>query len=371
MFRAGICAVLFLVQAQAASASNQLFENSIHSPLIDLIQGAKQSIDVEIYTMNDDQVRNELQNALERGVKLRIVQEPAPVGVSCRIFGSPASKDNALCTAERDFKDYVVSNGGEYVPFNKGLCGTPNSNCFEHGKIVIVDGSQIMLSTGNFDPTSICDAAANPANCNRDYSVVTDQFTVVQQLSTIFENDLKGVASDLTNLDPSINVSPNSMTPILNFIKSAQKTLILENQYLQDTTMNQALVDAAKRGVAIKVMVASACSYGTPSKSDSSKWQKNYSTFETAGIESRAFTGTQTINGFKGYLHAKAMVADGVRAWVGSVNGSTTAISDNREFGLFFNDADLVAQLNDYLTSDFNDPNSETWQESLTCAKDY
>ena len=87
-------------------------------------------------------------------------------------------------------------------------------------------------------------------------------------------------------------------------------------------------------------------------------------------MKSRTFTRLQTVGGKPGYLHAKAMVVDGERAWVGSVNGSTAATSANREFGVFFSEPSQVAALEASLEADFADEGSESWQESLACKND-
>lgn len=362
---------LALIGFNKQAFSDEIYENSVANPLVSLIQGAQKSIDIEIYTMEDATVRAELQNAITRGVQLRIIQEPSPVGIACKIFGAAASNDTSLCTDEKNFVSFVVAHGGQYVPFSKALSGNPNSNCFEHGKMVIVDQSRVLLSTGNFDPTSLCDASASPKNCDRDFSFVSEQVTVIKSLQTVFQNDLVGSTTDFSTLDSQLNVSPQSMKPITDFIASAKNSLLIENQYLQDPTMNQAILDAAHRGVQISVMVASACSFGKPKASEVTKWNNTYSAFEAAGITSKAFTAQMTINGIRGYLHAKAMIADGTRAWVGSVNGSTTALSNNREFGMFFSDPTLVSSLNQYLLADFNHPKAESWQDSLNCKNDH
>jgi phosphatidylserine/phosphatidylglycerophosphate/cardiolipin synthase-like enzyme len=92
--------------------------------------------------------------------------------------------------------------------------------------------------------------------------------------------------------------------------------------------------------------------------------------FEQAGIQVRMFSGAQTINGKIGYLHAKAILIDNNRAWMGSVNGSSPGTSANREFGLFFNDPLIVNHLSQVMHYDFVDPRGETWQESAKCLRD-
>jgi phosphatidylserine/phosphatidylglycerophosphate/cardiolipin synthase-like enzyme len=82
------------------------------------------------------------------------------------------------------------------------------------------------------------------------------------------------------------------------------------------------------------------------------------------------FTREILIDGNPGYLHAKVMVADGNRAWLGSVNGSNAATSNNREFGVFFNNAAWVQALDAQITADRNAAGAESWQQSLSCEKD-
>ncbi|MGZ6338370.1 MAG: phospholipase D-like domain-containing protein, partial [Bdellovibrionota bacterium] len=115
----------------------------------------------------------------------------------------------------------------------------------------------------------------------------------------------------------------------------------------------------------------SACSFGTPKGSAVKKWNDTYSSFDEAGIKTNIFDANIKVGGRKGYLHAKTIIVDGIHAWVGSVNGSTTALTNNREFGIFFDDASLVASLNQYVSSDFSSPLGESWQDSVVCKYDH
>jgi len=142
---------------------------------------------------------------------------------------------------------------------------------------------------------------------------------------------------------------------------------------LKNPEMNNELIAASKRGVKVYVIVSSVCAFGDPSKSDPNEitqWNQTYSAFDNAGINTRVFTKQMLIDGIGGYLHAKTIVVDQSRAWVGSVNGSTQALTSNREFGLFFNESDQVTKLSQDMSADFDSSNAETWQESAACAKD-
>jgi phosphatidylserine/phosphatidylglycerophosphate/cardiolipin synthase-like enzyme len=366
---------IFAFGASGVANADWVFENPDGTPPTTLIQSAHASIDIEIYTMADPQVQTALLQAMGRGVRVRVIQEPAPYDSPCHVFEAAATKDGSSCKSAKQFVLQVQSQGGQYVPFNKSLCGNNAApNCFEHGKIMLVDGTSALISTGNFDASNLCDTSVGVKKCDRDYTFVTTDPGTISTLEQIFETDLLGIPYDLPSIlaQPAANaltVSPFSLTPLVNFINTATTSLQIEEQYLWQTQINQAIMSAAQRGVHVEIMVASACSYGRPNSSETSEFQRTFSAFDQAGVNSRMFTVNNRVNGMPGYLHAKAIVIDGVRAWVGSVNGSDTATSANREFGVFFTELPLVQQLSADLENDFQNSGSETWQDSLNCGE--
>jgi len=367
-----------------ASTSDFFYENATDSPVIKFLQVAKTSIDIEIYEIQDTRVQSIILKAMDQGVKVRVIQESEAVGSNCPVFESANSEDAVECSGQKNFIQKVQSKGGTYVPFAyQQFCGGGQFRCLEHGKIILVDNKFSLISTGNFNATNLCDLPGSPSGslstCNRDYSVVSTDPIVIATLSAVFNSDLKGKSYDLASLLRSqgaqkITISPLSLNPILQFIGSAKKSILIQNQYLKNADMNAALIAAAKRGVKVFVVVSSACAFGRPDPSkDASaidQWKNTYTAFDNVGIKSRIFTKQIKVNGYPGYLHAKAIVVDGSRAWVGSVNGSTQALTENREYGIFISDTAQATKLVNFIVSDFNHPNSESWQESLVCKKD-
>ncbi|MBS1964061.1 MAG: phosphatidylserine/phosphatidylglycerophosphate/cardiolipin synthase family protein [Bdellovibrionales bacterium] len=368
-----------------------LYENSTGAPIVALLDSAQHSIDIEIYTMGDPVVRKAILNALADRVKVRIIQEPTPVGSSCKIFGigsapnpsaapdEPGSPDDLACAELKAFRNQVLKAGGTYVPFNKILCGAGSGGatpgCVEHGKMIIVDGKAALLSTGNFDSTNLCNAKENPERCNRDYDYIIHYAPAIQILGQIFEQDLRGKPYNLKALlgragARDLTVSPFSLPPLVQFIRSAKRSIRLQEQYLKEPTINAELLAAAKRGVQLYLNVASACAFGTPRESDAAKWTQTYKTFEEAGAKIRAFTSEMRVGNRPGYLHAKAIVVDDQTAWVGSTNGSSLSVSSNREFGVFFDGARDMNLLLRFMKADFANPHGESWQESLQCKRD-
>ena len=403
-----------VLMGAADRATDILYENQADgSPILRLIASANQSIDIEIYTMKDPNVIQALKTAItDKHVTVRIIQTPEPVSDPCPVFGSDTEKTSADCKNLRSFVDFVKQNGGQYVPFSTSLCGSGSGpvqvqdsseaeetndisensakpkSCFQHGKILIVDGNTnndtrvAMISTGNFDPSNLCDTSASPSVCNRDFTVTTTDTKIISTLEEIFSRDLAAETYNLQALldETAVNgkdrltASPHSLNPIVDFINSAQTSLQIENQYLEDSAMNDAIIAAGKRGVKVYVMVASASSFGRLSPtSDASKikrWTDTFQAFDQANISSKIFDAGIRVGPKPGYLHAKVILVDGQHAWVGSVNGSAESLNENREFGIFSDDQTFVKHLSAVLYSDFTNPNAESWQDSLNCTKD-
>lgn len=364
------------VFADPEDIQNGLYINSEGPPIYELINSAKTSIDIEIYQMDDNTVLSDINDAIKRNVRVRIIKDGTPVGKACRVFEPISDSDSANCSNQKEFVNTVrASNGGAYVPFNKDvLCGKGDTKCFEHGKMVLVDSKKVMISTGNFDPSNLCDTKEKPSECNRDYSIVTDDQDVIETLTQVFEHDLKGEEYDVASLltpdtDNKLTISPYSEEPIVTFIRSAKNSIRIENQYLKEKKMNEALIAAAHNGVDVQVTTASFCAFGHPSATVITNETKRFTEFDNAGIRSKMFTKNNRINGHLGYMHAKAIIIDDKRAWVGSVNGSDTSFNDNREFGLFIDEPSWIEKLKTVLDKDFESPASETWQQSLACAE--
>ncbi|MBU6153289.1 MAG: phosphatidylserine/phosphatidylglycerophosphate/cardiolipin synthase family protein [Bdellovibrionales bacterium] len=379
----GLIRLLFVAGCLSSSVSSavgqvldQLYDNVKAAPHLELINSAKSTIDIEIYSMKNTKILNALKSAVKRGVKVRIVQEPRPVSERCLIFTPIIAGDDAKCVEQKSFVAYVRKNKGKYVPFDKKLCGIPDSNCFQHGKVIIVDKQLVLMSTGNFNSSSFCDEAESPTVCNRDYSIVSRDRDVVKTIQKVFDADVAGRKLDVSAVlrTPEarrVTISPLSLDPIVGFIDSARKTIQLQNQYLKNPEYNAALVRAAKRGVKVFIMVASACAFGRPKPHQVEQWNQTYGEFDAAGIHTKTFNASIPIGGRPGYLHSKAILVDSERAWVGSVNGSTTSLTLNREYGLFSNEAQVVRELGTILYTDYVQKGTQSWRDSLRCKRDY
>ena len=82
--------------------------------------------------------------------------------------------------------------------------------------------------------------------------------------------------------------------------------------------------------------------YATP-------WKPSLEALTAAGVQVRTYASTASL-----YIHAKMILVDGREAFIGSENFSPPSLESNRELGLTFNDAAIMAQLQAVFTADWN-----------------
>ena len=130
--------------------------------------------------------------------------------------------------------------------------------------------------------------------------------------------------------------SPGSEDALLSLIASARSSLLVENEEMDAPAITSALEAAARRGVSVTVIMT-----------DDSEWSSDFSDLEAAGVHVRTYSEDAAL-----YIHAKAIVADGNRAFVGSENFSDASLDYNRELGIITSDAAIVSVLEDTLLAD-------------------
>ena len=138
------------------------------------------------------------------------------------------------------------------------------------------------------------------------------------------------------NINPGLQAAPqgNSRARTLQLIQSASKTLIVYNEEMADPDVLNALVAAkVNRNVDVQVVMASQLCPTSPPTIPCVTGQlapSGYFDYLTKnGIK------VTLLNSRKGlYIHAKAIVADGVDGFIGSENFGYGSMNYNRELGL-------------------------------------
>ena len=136
-------------------------------------------------------------------------------------------------------------------------------------------------------------------------------------------------------INPGLQAAPqgNSRERTLKLIGSAGKTLIVYNEEMADPDVMNALVAASKKKVDVQVVMASSICATSSTKTPCVPGQpvpSGYFDYLTKnGVK------VTLLNSQKGlYIHAKAIVADGVDGFIGSENFGYGSMNYNRELGL-------------------------------------
>lgn len=199
---------------------------------------------------------------------------------------------------------------------------------YTHEKCVIIDGTTAWIMTMNLTQSS--------PSSNREFLAIDTDPADVAEAETIFQ-------SDYAHTKPAVSgkllVAPvNAHALMLGLISTAKKSLDVEDESLSDWQVTDALVAAKKAGVAVRVVLSDQ----TPTAAQSTSIGK----FKAAGIP--------VVSVSNPYIHAKAVVADGTLAYVGSENLTQNSLDSNRELGLVVGAASEVAKVASTVAADFS-----------------
>jgi cardiolipin synthase len=205
----------------------------------------------------------------------------------------------------------------------------PASTIF-HQKTITVDDRTSAIMTLNL--------TSEYYSSTRDFAVITTDHGDVAAIEQAFGTDWANSGPPETG-PPGTNLvwSPGAESPILSLIASAQHSLLIENEEMGDSLVTSALEAAARRGVAVKVVMTY-----------SSSWASDFENLVAAGVKVSTYASNASL-----YIHAKVIVADGTRVFVGSQNFSVSSLDYNRELGIITSNAALVGPIAQTVTSDF------------------
>lgn len=272
------------------------------------IQGAKTSVHVTMYLLSSTKAISALIAAKKAGRDVKVVLNQS---------FPPGGPDNAA-------EYQQLKSAG--VP----VVWAPSTFTLTHEKCVIVDGTTAFIMTMNLTETS-------PSQ-NREYLAVDTDPADVAEAEAIFTADFAGTAVDPAVLDGKLVVAPtNAQAKILALLATATSTIDVEAEELSDTKVVDALLAKSKAGVKVRVVL--------PSGTLTTAQENAATTLKAAGIP--------VVTLSKPYVHAKAVVVDGVRAYVGSINFTFASVSKNRELGVITDAPAAVAKVASTIGVDF------------------
>ncbi len=289
------------------------------SSITSAIADAQKSVWVEMYLLSDRNVIRALEEAAHKGRDVRVMLELHPFGGG----GSPSRTIDQLKAA--------------------GIQAQPTSSSFAltHEKGMIIDNSTAYIMTSNFTRAALGGSSGGKSKTtNREYDITDTNPPDVQAVVEIFNADWNHTTAQFS--DPNLVVSPvNSRNAFTTLIGSAHNTLLIEAEEMHDSNIEQALVDATKRGVHIQIILPSPSGSARDTNSD--------------GISTIKQGNIQVKEDPRLYMHAKIIVVDGQKAFVGSENISTQSLDKNRELGIIVSDGGVLNTLQQTFQQDWGD----------------
>jgi cardiolipin synthase A/B len=290
----------------AATWSLVIEPNDGMQPIYSLMSSARHELDMTMYELADTQAVEILESDAARGVTVRVILDQDYSGGSV----------NAAAYSE------LTSHG---VQVHWGPPGT-----IFHQKTITVDDQTSAIMTLNL--------TSQYYSTTRDFAVVTTDHADVEAIEQVFDADWTDPSPPQSgSTGTNLVWSPGAEEPILDLIESARHSLLIENEEMDDPDIANALEAAAGRGIKVEVVMTY-----------SSSWLAEFEALIDAGVKVSTYSSDAPL-----YIHAKVIVADGTRAFIGSQNFSDASLNYNRELGLITSDPTLVVPVTDTLTSDF------------------
>jgi phosphatidylserine/phosphatidylglycerophosphate/cardiolipin synthase-like enzyme len=311
------CAVASAGTAPAArSARAELAEGALTlltepgsiAPIYDAINSARKSIDMTMYELEDPTAERDLAAAAHRGVKVRVILNAGPDGED------EAENEGAL--------RYLRAHGVL-------VRWSPSYFALTHQKSITIDGRRSLVMTLNLTSRYYANT--------RDFAIWDERPADVAAIESVFEADWGGRMINPPTGSGDLLWSPGAQGALVALIDGAHTSVDVENEEMADPPIIAALCGAARRGVRVRGVMTY-----------ESEWARAFSTLARCGVSIRVYHGETPI-----YIHAKLLVVDGARAYVGSENFSYDSLERNRELGIITTSATIVRSLEATFAGDY------------------
>jgi cardiolipin synthase len=278
-------------------------------PVYQLITGARSSVDLTMYELNDLAAEADLAADAARGVDVRVILD-----------------QHLEKSRNTSAYDYLAAHG---VHVAWGPAGTTY-----HQKTLTIDDATSVIMTLNL--------VTEDYPGTRDFAVIDANRADVAAIVTTFNADFAGQAITPPDGTDLVWSPTNAQESILSVINGATTTLAVENEEMDDSAVTGALEHAAHRGVNVTLTMTA-----------DSEWDTALGELASAGVHVRLYPDDSSAL----YIHAKAIVADagrpGQRVLTGSENFSVASLDYNRELGISTSDPAVVAAISTALASDY------------------
>jgi cardiolipin synthase len=270
-------------------------------PIVDAIDGATANIKMTIFRMNDPIVREAMTYAVSRGVKVQALVAPESKGWTKRNkkLSDELSKVGIEVRVPRARKEKIERY---------------------HYKIMTIDNHSSLILT--FNPTQ------KNLHYARDFGLLIRDQEIATELSRLFDADWAGEIFKPS--DSPLVISPNnSRQKMLELLSSAERSIRILDAKVHDQEAIGVLLRKASTGCSIKIISEDASYDGVV---------PNYHVRKLARYK----------------LHAKCIVVDGTRFFIGSQNIRPVSLDRRREVGLIVEDQAIAQKIERVFDEDWD-----------------
>jgi cardiolipin synthase A/B len=286
-------------------------------PVRALIDAARSSIKIKMFTFTAAELLEGLVLAKSRGVAVRVMLNPA------RSSGSRANDE-----AEQRLKAAGIA-----------VSWTNPKFAVTHEKSMVIDQTKALIATFNFDDKYFTHS--------RDYGLIISDRAIAKEIDACFEADWYHGTFTQPAESALVWSNFNARERMARFIDEAQHTLTVQHPKFSDGAILDRLLDAHDRGVNIRVLCGGRHGISATDMTD---------TFSALRILIRAGVRVHKQRHLR--LHAKLIIADRERALIGSMNIDRSAFDLRRELGIVVNDPETVSALRRQVSLDWDDSHS-------------
>ena len=287
-----------------SSHSTIILPDDSARPILDAIDAATKSLRVKMFVFSDPALLKAVIAAQQRGVKVRVMLNPA------RRDGEDDNKES---------RETLMHAGIEVNDSNPDFGLT-------HEKSMVVDDTTAFVKSLNWATENLTET--------RDYAITTSHDHEVREIIDCFEADWHRQPFDPGEHAHLVWCPINGRERIARFIDEAKHTLFVQNERYQDTVIIERLVRAKERGVKVHVMARPP---HTLKKDKLIEGVGGMRIMDDVGIKIHKLKHLK--------LHGKMLLADGLRAIVGSINLAPGSFDDRRELAIETRDDNLVERL--------------------------
>jgi cardiolipin synthase A/B len=273
-------------------------------PILAAIEGASRTLRVKMFVFSDPSLLMAVIAARRRGVKVRVMLNPA------RRSGE---HDNEATRKALERADIDVKDANPAFDLT-------------HEKSMVVDDETAFVNSLNWATPNLTET--------RDYAVVTTHSHDVAEIIECFEADWHRETFEPRDRGHVVWCPGPGRDRICRFIDEARHRLFVQNERFQDMVIIERLVRAARRGVKVDVMARPP---HTLSREKLVEGVGGLRIMDDMGVKIHKLKHLR--------LHGKMLLADGVGAFVGSINFAAGSLDGRRELAIEVRDADVVDRL--------------------------